>query len=209
MESFISPSLSGSFGNTEDWLIVGEKGVVFDKAGAGVVVGYVEDAVVGANVIVLYIKSCDQPLSSGSYRFAVFSAFGVKNALGFHNTSWYSHATVFVVAFGLTKGHDVVFPAFRAMPYSVYGQLYGTWARYSVGIRLPYVRVLSHQNDVGLGPPGLLVPLGVVVGWFIPGVGVNMSRSDTTTAVICDGTLSIEIGALVTVINDNRWSSRT
>jgi hypothetical protein len=40
---------------------------------------------------------------------------GVCKGRGFHIMEWYSHATVWVVAFGLTKGQAVVSPALCMM----------------------------------------------------------------------------------------------
>jgi hypothetical protein len=102
------------------------------------------------------MNSCFQPSSAGSYkplispllRFA-FSAAGVKSGRGFQRSSWYTHATVCVVAFGFVNGHDVVLAALRAMPYSVYGQFNGSCARYSVGIGPPDESLLCHHGMFG------------------------------------------------------------
>jgi hypothetical protein len=69
-----------------------------------------------------------QPSRRGWYSvtFADLDAGGVWSGRGFQSKEWYSHATVWLVALGFTRGKKVVRPARRAMPYDMYGQFLGS-----------------------------------------------------------------------------------
>jgi hypothetical protein len=61
------------------------------------------------------MKLCVQFARSGLYIDDVLCSFGVYRGRGLYSIEWYSHATVWLVAIGLTKGQDVVFPALCMM----------------------------------------------------------------------------------------------
>jgi hypothetical protein len=195
IDALISASLSGSFGMTELWLILGVTGLLtlLDAKDP-------DPIVVDAGTeygTVSYKKLCVQSFSDGfhisPFNFA-FSAFGVNIGLGFHSTEQYNHATVFVVAFGLTKGQDVVFPL-RATPYSVYGQFVGTCARYSMGMGPPDEREVCHHIDAASVTGFVAYVTAPSLAEFMPEVNVNLLMSEFTTAVFRAGIASTLVDA--------------
>jgi hypothetical protein len=105
----------------------------------------------------------------------------------------------------------VVSPARRATPYDVYGQFFGSWAKYSIGTASPSVSMRCHHGTVAVTVP-VSVPLEletsvpVVVALLIPLVDVYRSTNIEIAEIFA---VPVKLGSFVAFNQSNSEVSRS